>query len=45
MRSVALAQRPYAIVVDTRTSRAFVTSYGVDRRSGVVRVVVVGEDR
>src|ERR671934_1312334 len=35
---MALAQHPHAIVVDTRTSRAFVTSHGADRRSGVVSV-------
>jgi YVTN family beta-propeller protein len=36
---VALAQHPHAVVVDTRTSRAFITSHGADRRSGVVSVV------
>jgi YVTN family beta-propeller protein len=36
---MALAQHPHAVVVDTRTSRAFVTSHGADRRSGMVSVV------
>jgi hypothetical protein len=35
---VALAQHPHAVVVDTQTNRAFVTSYGANRRSGVVSV-------
>jgi YVTN family beta-propeller protein len=38
VRCVALYQDPHA-VVDTRTSRAFVTGSGADRRSGVVSVL------